>query len=72
MAALLTPAEAAEYLGSGMTETRIRAMARRGDIAYRRDGRFMRFALSDLEDYVASIAKPRRQQRTRDKGRRTA
>ena len=69
MPALLTPAEAAEYLGRGMTETRIRAMARRGDIGSRRDGRFMRFAIEDLDDYVAAIAIPRRNRTTRDKQR---
>lgn len=67
MTALLTPAEAATVLG--VTESRLRRMAQRGDIAHRKDGPFLRFTADDLDAYVASIAVPQRMATTRAKRR---
>ncbi|MGV3564205.1 MAG: helix-turn-helix domain-containing protein [Nocardioides sp.] len=53
----LTAAEAAERLGT--KEARIRALVKRGLIAHRRDGRFLRFTEADLEEYVEATKVPR-------------
>lgn len=66
---LLTPAEAAHYIGGRMTETRIRRMAQDGRIGHRKDGRFLLFTTDDLDAYVASIAVPQRMATTRPKRR---
>lgn len=67
MSVLMSPADAAAYLG--VTESRLRRMAQRGEVSHRRDGRLLRFTVADLEDYVASTARPRRMKTTRDKNR---
>ena len=58
MSALLTPAQAAAYLGDGYPEARVRRLAQERKIAHRRDGRFLRFTLADLDAYVEAIAQP--------------
>lgn len=54
----MTPAEAAAYLL--MKEDRLRRLAQQGLIASRKDGAFLRFTHEDLDDYVRSCAKPRK------------
>lgn len=72
-AALLTPADAADYLGC--KESRIRRLAHSGVLPYRRDGKFLRFTKADLDSYVEAIAvaaAPTGLVRTRQRRRRTA
>jgi excisionase family DNA binding protein len=54
----MSPAEAADYLD--MREDRLRRLAQRGLIAKHKDGTFLRFTKADLDDYVRSVAVPRR------------
>lgn len=45
-----TPAAAAEYLG--MTERQVRDAARKNRITYVRLGQYLRFRLTDLNEYL--------------------
>lgn len=53
---LLIPAEVAALLRT--TTDRVRRMAQRGEIAHRRDGRFLKFTRQDVDDYIASTLVP--------------
>ncbi|MFF2348088.1 helix-turn-helix domain-containing protein [Pseudarthrobacter sp. NPDC058119] len=47
---IYTPATAAEYLG--MTERQVRDAVRKNQITYLRLGQYVRFRLTDLNDYI--------------------
>lgn len=56
MPRLLKVADVAEQLQC--SPGRIRAMANRGDLSHRRDGRFLRFTQEDVDRYIESTLVP--------------
>lgn len=53
---LMTPVEAAEYLG--IKEKTLRSYANMGDIGYVRVGKYLKFTQKHLDDFIKSNSHP--------------
>jgi len=53
-----TPAEAAQYIGPHMKESRLRRLAQRGEIGSVKDGRFLAFTQAQCDEYIERVSRP--------------